>query len=496
MAESAHKLQAAVRSSSANSSYHSGRQGGHQQQGACANGVAMANGSPSNSASTNISAAALAQLQGQGMSACTTPYAAGDAALLQQQQQALLGNQVDGSMHVQLQAALMGANGPTGGDVSQLLHSLAAEASASKHEAAEHSRAAALAQQKLQLLEQLLGCNGAAFAPAAGAGQGFGTPMTSPVATKGWQMAPGAGQQLPLSGPQLTQLLHMQQQMAAHAALEGPRRHSLDESLLRRVRNMQQNLPASSLSRGTSLWSATPSAALSSVTEGAVLGMPSRSAATDIDALAAAFSAAGLPVDGQAALLNSMQGAGMPSGSSVLSPAASAAMAAAQLGGPSNGSWMVQQGADPTWGQGMGLSGGMAQFGAFHSGSQLPSIPFSGAALLNGNGSISAPQLQSDYLLQLHAALQANGIAAPEAQRASFDVAATYLPPLPGELLVGRNATTEMLAAGADDVAGGSNSSAMSSSGCSNAQDPPAVPAVSDKLAGNPIGGAGQLGWF
>lgn len=483
MAETSHKQQAASRAGSTNSSYHNGRHGGYQQMTSSGSGSSLAAGSSNSSASTNIPA--MAQLQ--GFPPCAS------YAQQQQQQHALMTSallsQADGSSPMQLQA-LLGANGNLDGDLSQLLQSIAAKASASKQEAAEHNRAAAMAQQKLELLEQLLNCNGAA--------QGMcSTPLTSPVAGA-WQLGGAAAQQLPLAGPQLAQLLHMQQQMAAHAACEEPRRHSLDESLLRRVRNM----PASGLSnlgRGTSLWSASPSAALYNLTavkEGVALGMPSdASAQADLEALAAACAAAGLPVD---SLLNRNQG--IQFGGAGLPPPASAALAAAQLSGSTNAGWMApqQQGVDAgMWAQLGGAWGvSAAPVSAYHSGQHLPHIPFSSAALVNGNGSISAPQLQSDYLLQLHAALQANGMnAVPKPERASFDVAAAYLPPMPADLLAGRTAAAELLAA-AEDVAGISNASVPRSSGQSNVQDSAAAPVSADKLATNPIGGAGQLGWF
>jgi hypothetical protein len=496
MPESAHKQQAASRSASTNSSYHNGSLGGYQQMASSASGSSLAAGSPSNSsASTNISASAMAQLQ--GFPACA-PYAQ------QQQQQALMTsallNQADGSSPMQLQA-LLGANGNLDGDLSQLLHSIAAEANASKREAAEHSRAAVLAQQKLQILEQLLGCNGAAYGGApAGVTQGLcSTPLTSPVAGA-WQMSGGAAQQLPPTGPQLSQLLHMQQEMAAHGSCDGPRRHSLDESLLRRVRNMPASSNVSNLGRGAGLWNTSGSAALynlAAVNEGVALGMsPDASAQADLEALAAACASAGLPVD---SLLN--RGQGMQFGGSGLPPPASAALAAAQLSGGSNGGWVApqQQGVDAgMWAQLGGTWGvAAAPVNAYYSSQHLPTIPLSSAALMNGNGSISAPQLQSDYLLQLHAALQANAMnAAPKPERASFDVAAAYLPPMPSDLLAGRTAAAELLAA-ADDAAGASNGSVYRSSGQSNVQDSAAAaPACADKLATNPIGGAGQLGWF
>jgi hypothetical protein len=211
-----------------------------------------------------------------------------------------------------------------------------------------------------------------------------------------------------------------------------------------------------------------------------------------------------MPLEGQAVLSN-MQGAGSMQQSacgSMLGPSASAAMAAAQLSGGSNGGWMLppQQPLDP-WAQSMGASGGWAQgmaapapMGAFHSASQLPAI-YNPAALLAGNGSISAPQLQSDYLLQLHAALQAGGLTeVPRHERASFDVAATYLPPLPGRM-GGAGAAADVLPGG-DEGAATPNSGGVNRSSGSFAQDAPVLSTVSEKLASNPIGGAGQLGWF
>lgn len=498
-----------------NHHHHNSRPAGSQQQlkqqqaPACGNGTSLVNGgSAHSSAPTNIADSQQQQHQ---------------QVLFRQQQG------IDGCSPVQLQAhQLNGGNGHAGSDMSQLLQSLVAEASASKQEAEQHSRAAALAQHKLQLLEQLLGGsmqNGntgaaAAFAGAAGvAGAGVPgmggmcgrTPMASPV-SGAWQQHP---QQQLL--PPAAQLLHLQQQMAAHGAYDsqyGPRRHSLDEALLRRARN----LPGGSMSNLGSragaggMWGASPSMPLpnlTAVTEGVVLDVPpptsASSAAADIEALAAAFAAAGMPLEGQAVLSN-MQGAGSMQQSacgSMLGPSASTAMAAAQLSGSSNGGWMLppQQALDP-WAQSMGASGdwvqGMAApapMGAFHSASQLPAI-YNPAALLAGNGSISAPQLQSDYLLQLHAALQAGGMTeVPRHERASFDVAATYLRPLPGRV-GGAGAAADVLP-GADEGAATPNSGGMNrSSGCSNVQDAPVLSTVSEKLASNPIGGAGQLGWF
>jgi hypothetical protein len=493
MAESAHKQQAAARCGGLNSSHNIGRQGGFQQMVSSGSGSSLAAGSSHSSASTNISASTMAQLQ--GFPACA-PY-----AQQQQQQQALITpallNQADGSSPMQLQA-LFGANSNMDGDLSHLLHSIAAEARASKQEAAEHSRAAVMAQQKLQLLEQLMGCTDAAYGAApAGVAQGMcSTPLTSPV-TGAWQVG-GAAQ--PPAGPQLSHLLHMQQQMAAHGAADGPRRHSLDESLLRRAGNMPANSNVSSLGRGVGPWNTTRSAALynlAAVNEGVALGMsPDASAQADLEALAGACAAAGLPVD---SLLN--RGQAMQFGGSGLPPPASAALAAGQLSCDSNGGWLAsqQQGVDagmwPQLGEAWGIAA--APHSTYYSGQQLPQIPLNFAALINGSGSMSAPQLQSDYLLQLYAALQANTMnAVLKPERASFDVAAAYLPAMPADLLAKRTAAAELLAA-AEEFAGASNGSVLRSSGQSNVQDlAAATPASADQLATNPIGGAGQLGWF
>lgn len=511
------KQHVGARGTNGSSHHHNGRPVGSQQQKqkqqqapACSNGSSLVN----ISATTNIAAAAAL--------ACGDPTRPLSAAQQQQHQQVLFPQQsMDGCVPVQPQAQLQGSNGHPP-DVSQLLQSLAAEASASKQEAEQHSRAAALAQQKLQLLEQLLGgslqngdASAASFAgavAAAGMGSMCGpTPMASPVSGV-W---PQQQQQQLL--PPAAQLLHLQQQMAAHGAFDS-RRHSLDEAFLRRARNLPGNGVSKLGNRvGAGMWGNSPSTPLpnlTAVTEGVVLQVPpptsSSSAAADIEALAAAFAAAGMPLEGQAVLSN-MQGASNMQQSacgSMLGPAVSATMAAAQLSGGSSSSWMLpqQQGLEPCcggWAQGMGGAGGWAQglaapapMGAFHSASQLPAMSYNPAALFAGNGSISAPQLQSDYLLQLHAALQAGSITeVPRHERASFDVAATYLPPLPGR--VGGAAAAADVLAGAEDGAATPNSGGVHrSSGCFNVQDAPVLSTVSEKLASNPIGGAGQLGWF
>lgn len=513
------KQHVGARGTNGSSHHHNGRPVGSQQQQkqqqapACSNGSSLVN----ISATSNIAAAAAL--------ACGDPTRPLSAAQQQHQQVLFRQQSIDGCVPVQPQAQLQGGNGHPGSDVSQLLQSLAAEASASKQEAEQHSRAAALAQQKLQLLEQLLGgslqngdAGAAAFAgAAAAAGMGSmcgSTPMASPVSGV-W---PQQQQQQHHLLPPAVQLLHLQQQMAAHGAFDSqyPRRHSLDEAFLRRARNLP-GIGVSNLGNraGAGMWGASPSAPLpnlTAVTEGVVLEVPpptsSSSAAADIEALAAAFAAAGMPMEGQAVLSN-MQGASSMQQSacgSMLGPAASAAMAAAQLSGGNSGSWMLpqQQVLEPCcggWAQGMGGAGGWAQglaapapMGAFHSASQLPAMSYNPAALFAGG--ISAPQLQSDYLLQLHAALQAGGITGvPRHERASFDVAATYLPPLPGR--VGGGGAAADVLAGADDGAATPNSGGVHrSSGCSNVQDAPVLSIVSEKLASNPIGGAGQLGWF
>jgi hypothetical protein len=379
------------------------------------------------------------------------------------------------------------------GDMMQLLQKLAEEVSATRHEAAEHSRVAAAAQQKLQQLEQLLGCG---MSNTTNYGGGYGsvsagpstgcTPLTSPVANTSWASGPlPSVQQMPSAASYLLAM----QQLAAQGDFDGPRRHSLDEALLRRARN----LPGwyGNAGRSSTLWNASPSAMVSSlaaVTEGMALNVPPGSAAAaDAEALGAALAAArGQGVDG---CFSGMSAGGLVSGSSLMSSSAG------------HSSWMggMQQpdGASQVWSQpDLAWAGAVGLGGAFNS-ATLPSIPHT-APGLNGRSSISAPVVQqSDYLAQMHAALQDSNFAMSLGMlpgqrppvRASFDTAAAYMPSLPPVDLQAAASQHNSAAAVAAELA----ASNAPSSGSSSMDVPIVLP---DALTNNPIGGAHQLGWF
>jgi hypothetical protein len=418
---------------------------------------------------------------------------------------------------MQLRGAGMGGQadafvGPAqGGDLQQVLHSLMAEVSASKQEAAQHIHVAEAAQQKLQLLQHLLGCNPAQDAcsshalGAAAVRAGSSLSMASgpsPVAP-GWQVHGPAAQQLPPQGLNLHQLQALQQMLAYDGVY--PRRHSLDEAFLRRVQNL-----AAGRGRPGTLWAQGSSSSalpgLAAVTEGIAMGnAPDGSAAADIQALVAALAASGLPSNssGNAAGLGSMHAGGLPSNSMMLGGPAGAG-ATGGLAVPVGNGWMGDNGLTP-WGQ-PGITwhaGGAPPAGAFHSAPNLPPIPMAPQAISNGVSSFSMMHLQSqsDYLMQLQAMVQDSNAglaglgcaAAPRPVRASFDTAAAYLPSMPGDLLaaMSQGLPQAEVAGCAEDLAGVSGGSSGS---CKIQQEAPA--AVPDTLVNNPIGGAKQMGWF
>jgi hypothetical protein len=488
--------------------------GNYAQQLGVSSGSNLANGSCASSPSTNLSPSAVQQLQAQKYPDFAAP--ACDPGMLQLPQQlrgAGMGNQADSYM------------GPAqGGDLQQVLQSLMAEVSASKQEAAQHIHVAEAAQQKLQLLQHLLGCSPAApdacSPQALGAGVRAGSALSmtsgpSPVAA-GWQVQGAAAQQLPAQGLSLLQLQALQQ-MLAHGSYDGvyPRRHSLDEAFLRRVQNLAAGGGTGFVGCGRpgSLWNKGSSASvvpgLAAVTEGCAMGNAlDSSAAADIQALVAAFAASGLPSDSSgntAGGLGSMQAAGLAPNSMLLGGPAGAG-ASASLGVPVGNSWMRDNGLVP-WGQpGMAWNAGGAAHalpaGGFHSAPNLPPIPMAPQAISNGVSSFSMMHLQSqsDYLMQLQAMVQDSnaGLAgmgcttAPRPVRASFDTAAAYLPSMPGDLLDAmsqgmQQAEVPVCADGVAGVSGGSSGS------CKLLEPAPAIP---DTLVNNPIGGAKQMGWF
>jgi hypothetical protein len=154
-------------------------------------------------------------------------------------------------------------------------------------------------------------------------------------------------------------------------------------------------------------------------------------------------------------------------------------------------------GASQVWSQpDLAWAGAVGLGGAFNS-ATLPSIPHT-APGLNGRSSISAPVVQqSDYLAQMHAALQDSNFAMSLGMlpgqrppvRASFDTAAAYMPSLPPVDLQAAASQHNSAAAVAAELA----ASNAPSSGSSSMDVPIVLP---DALTNNPIGGAHQLGWF
>lgn len=458
----------------------------------------------------------------------------------------------DSSMQAQLQlAAAAGNNGGAAAkaDLLHLVQTLMAQVSASQHEAAESTRAAVAAQHKLQLLENLFGSSDSSGFSGAVLGAAQNGPSLSPQVSPDAAMrsagdwhTPAGGSVASASTP-LPQLQPMLLQGAGYDNPLCPRRHSVDEILLRRAHgNNPGAMGGGGFGRNAPMWGANlqQQRPLSSLTEGVPAGVmrtvsgPS-AASSDIEALAAAFAGAGLDLQSPGAL-GSMQPAG--GGLVVGADAAaltSAAAAAAQLSGnstsASSNAWLgmgCMQAAAPaaagvSWAPAptpaLGAGGG-----GFNSFSHLPPIPtnYQQPGMM-GSNSISAPQLQSDYLLHLHSLLQGGstgvmhaGACAPRPPvRASFDTAAAYLPPLGGDLLGGEGlgrtpsgaaagcggsggAGADMFAAAADDAAAasGSGSGSVHHSNGSPASSVQASVCVPDKLRNNPIGGAKQLGWF
>jgi hypothetical protein len=476
----------------------SGPEAARKQQPQAANGVAQ---HPKRHASSQQQQQAMNSADGNTMAGMPVPtagqlqesFAACDPRMGLLQPQLLNGACANGDGSGPLHAC--GSMGS--GDMMQLLQKLAAEVNATRHEAAEHSRVAAAAQQKLQQLEQLLGCGlssnstyGCGYGSVS-AGPSTGcTPLTSPVANSNWASATlPSVQQMPSAASVASHLLAMQQ-LAAQGDFDGARRHSLDEALLRRARS----LPGwyGNAGRASTLWNASPSAmvaSLAAVTEGMALSVPPGSAAAaDAEALGAALAATrGQGVDG---CFSGMPAGGLVSGSSLMSSSAGHSSWMGGMQAPASASqvWPPQ---DLAWAGAVGLGG------AFNSATSL-SIPHT-APGLNGRSSISAPLVQqSDYLAQMRAALQdsnAMSLGMLPGQRpplrASFDTAAAYMPSLPPVDLQAAAAASQHNSAAA--VAAELAASNAPSSGSSSMDVPIVLP---DALTNNPIGGAHQLGWF
>lgn len=454
-----------------------------QQAAAAGSGSSFASSSSNTSSSTNVSSSTLAQMGRHGFPAAVG-LAAGDGAAWQ---------------HAD---AGLATGGSTGAGLSHLVQSLVAQMTSSQQEAAESSRAAAEAQQKLQLLQQVLGRNlnactpsGQTFAGAAPVAGGYGGTMpptyewqptaalaAAAVARRQFNRPPMMQHNMPLQ-LQLQQQQHPQHGSGLDALY--PRRHSVDETLLRRARNAAVG-PGRPVGFGTPGASPVQQPAWAALPGGGVSRSGSGSASADIEALAAAFAglhgAAGLPP----ADYGGLPPAGLVSDSVLLSPAA--ATGSQQLPG-GGGHWQSPvQGVDAT-----SMSGGaLLPMGALCNIPQL-NPPGSSQAVMHTNASLSAPQLQSDYLLQLHAMLQANapvaGAVPAGSVRASFDMGATYLPAMSGGLVV-----RPFDLPGTDEATTATGNS-RASHNCS-VDTASVMVVVPDKLSGNLIGGANDMGWF